>query len=67
MTLMVDQNDRLLGYERLDRIDKMLVNWMSANGVNLLRWAVAIVYVWFGGLKLINASPATELVVRTLF
>jgi len=22
------------------------------NGIYLLRWAVAIVYVWFGGLKL---------------
>ena len=64
---MVDQDSRLFGYERLDRIDKMLVNWMSANGIYLLRWAVAIVYVWFGGLKLINASPAAELVVRTVF
>ena len=64
---MVDQDERLLGHGRLDRIDKMLVNWMSANGIYLLRWAVAIVYVWFGGLKLINASPATELVVRTVF
>ena len=64
---MVDQDERLLGHGRLDRIDKMLVNWMSANGIHLLRWAVAIVYVWFGGLKLINASPATELVVRTVF
>lgn len=51
----------------LDRIDQWLVGWMAANGIHLLRWAVAIIYVWFGGLKLINASPAKELVVRTLF
>lgn len=51
----------------LDRIDRWLVGWMAANGIHLLRWAVAIIYVWFGGLKLINASPATELVVRTVF
>ena len=53
--------------DRFDRVDQALVGWMSANGIHLLRWAVAIVYVWFGGLKLINASPASELVVRTVF
>lgn len=39
---------------------------MSANGIHLLRWAVALIYFWFGLLKLLNASPAGELVVRTL-
>ena len=39
---------------------------MSANGIHLLRWAVAIIYFWFGLLKLVDASPAGELVVRTL-
>jgi len=53
--------------DRFDRVDQALVGWMSANGIHLLRWAVAILYVWFGGLKLINASPASELVVRTVF
>lgn len=64
---MNEQHFQSKWQDRFDRLDKMLVNWMSANGIHLLRWAVAIVYVWFGGLKLINASPATELVVRTLF
>jgi hypothetical protein len=40
---------------------------MSAYGIRLLRWAIAILYLWFGSLKLINASPAAELVVRTVF
>lgn len=52
---------------QLERLDQRLVKFMSAYGVHLLRWALAIVYIWFGGLKLINASPASELVVRTLF
>jgi len=50
-----------------DRLDLTLVGLMSAYGVHLLRWAVASVYLWFGGLKLINASPAAELVVQTVF
>lgn len=67
MTNMTDQKVECDWRRKFDRIDAALVGWMSANGIHLLRWAVAIVYVWFGGLKLINASPATELVVRTLF
>src|SRR3990172_1742985 len=51
----------------LDKLDQSLVRFMSDYGISLLRWAIAIVYIWFGGLKLFNATPAAELVVRTLF
>ena len=51
----------------LDKLDQSLVRFMLDYGITLLRWAIAIVYIWFGGLKLFNASPAAELVVRTLF
>lgn len=51
----------------LDQLDQTLVRSMSAYGIRLLRWAIAIVYLWFGGLKLIDASPAAELVVQTVF
>jgi uncharacterized membrane protein YkgB len=67
MTNMTEQTIAGRWRDRFDRVDQALVGWMSANGIHLLRWAVAIVYVWFGGLKLINASPASELVVRTVF
>lgn len=50
-----------------DRLDYAVVRIMSAYGIHLLRWAIAIVYLWFGGLKLINASPASDLVVQTVF
>lgn len=32
----------------------------------LIRWAFAIVYVWFGILKLADLSPAYDLVMQTL-
>ena len=51
----------------LERLDQALVRFMSAYGIHLLRWAIAMVYLWFGGLKLLNASPAAELVVQTVF
>jgi len=52
---------------QLDRLDQTLVRLMSDYGIHLLRWAIAIIYLWFGGLKLIDASPASELVVQTVF
>ena len=52
---------------RADRLDEALVRFMSAKGISLLRLTLAIVYLWFGGLKLIQTSPASERVVRTLF
>lgn len=52
---------------RLDRLDQTLVSFMNANGVHLLRWALALVFIWFGGLKLIGVSPATDLVIQTVF
>lgn len=51
----------------LDRVDQALVRFMAAYGVTLLRLGIALVYLWFGGLKLIGRSPAEELVVRTVF
>jgi putative oxidoreductase len=54
-------------YSWLNQLDRQLVGFMSTYGIHLLRWSIAIVYLWFGALKLINASPAAELVVRTVF
>jgi uncharacterized membrane protein YkgB len=51
----------------LDRLDEALVGLMSAYGIHLLRYALAVVYLWFGGLKLMGVSPAAELVVKTVF
>jgi uncharacterized membrane protein YkgB len=51
----------------LDRLDRKMVGFMTLYGISLLRWSIAIVYIWFGALKLLNASPASELVVQTLF
>lgn len=50
----------------LDRLDRRLVGFMAAYGVTLLRLAIAFVYLWFGALKLLGASPAAELVVQTV-
>lgn len=53
--------------QRAALIDRRLVTFMARHGIHLLRLAISVLYLWFGGLKLLNASPAAELVVRTVF
>jgi len=50
-----------------DRFDPLITQWMDRHGVRLLRWSVAIVFIWFGGLKTVGISPAQELVTRTVY
>src|SRR3989304_5310370 len=61
------RNPTLQFHSWFDRLDQRLVNFLSGFGIPLLPWSIAIVYLWFGGLKLIGASPAAELVVHTVF
>lgn len=54
-------------YQRFERIDHRITNWMAKNGVTLLRLSVGIVFLWFGVLKFIpGLSPADELATRTI-
>ncbi len=51
----------------LDRIDRRITAWMADNGLMLMRLALAVVFVWFGALKLIpGLSPAESLAGRTV-
>lgn len=45
----------------------LLSNAMEKHSVNLMRIALAIVYIWFGALKIFGLSPAGELVSKTVF
>lgn len=50
----------------LKQADPLIVNWMHRYGTLLMRISLGIVFVWFGGLKTIGISPATELVSMTV-
>ncbi len=52
---------------RFDEVDATIAAWMDRWGVPILRVAVAVVFVWFGALKLFDASPAAELVAATVY
>jgi uncharacterized membrane protein YphA (DoxX/SURF4 family) len=52
---------------RFDRIDRIISAQMWRFGVPLLRFGLAIVFIWFGALKLTGASPAIDMVTRTVY
>ncbi|MFN0132281.1 MAG: hypothetical protein ACKVW3_07105 [Phycisphaerales bacterium] len=48
-------------------MDQEIASWMRSHGVTFLRFSVAIVFIWFGLLKPLGASPASDLVERTVY
>ena len=52
---------------RFETLDAQMTRWMARNGVQLLRIALGVVFLWFGALKLFpSLSPAQELAGRTI-
>ena len=57
-----------LPHSALDRLDARIAAWMSRHGVRLLRYTIGVVFIWFGGLKLVpGLSPAEDLVRNTVY
>lgn len=47
--------------------DRLITNWMARNGIDLLRYSVGIVFIWFGALKFFpGMSPAEDLALSTI-
>jgi uncharacterized membrane protein YkgB len=53
--------------ERFDRVDREITRQMNRLGIPALRVALGVVFVWFGGLKVIGGSPAADLVAATVY
>ena len=51
----------------IDRVDEAVSGFMERYGVTVLRVAVAIVFIWFGALKVIDRSPVEDLVKDTIY
>jgi uncharacterized membrane protein YkgB len=45
----------------------MIASYMDRLGVPVLRVALGIVFIWFGGLKIVGGSPAADLVANTVY
>ena len=50
-----------------DELDQKIARGMDKFGRLMLRISLAIVFIWFGILKLLDLSPAAELVARTVY
>jgi len=51
----------------LEEIDATVATTMERLGLPLLRVGIAVVFVWFGALKVLGISPAGELVANTVY
>jgi putative oxidoreductase len=57
-------SDQVPGW--LYRFDHVLIEFLRRYSIRALRWALGVVFVWFGGLKLVGQSPVADLVSQTL-
>jgi uncharacterized membrane protein YkgB len=52
---------------RYEAVDRAVVRFLDEQGIRLLRWALAVVFIWFGALKVIDRSPVADLVANTAY
>lgn len=64
---MASLEDRFIN-KYLSATDNAITNWMSRNGLLVLRISLGIVFFWFGVLKFFpGLSPAEEMVRNTIY
>lgn len=51
----------------LKELDKRITLWLGHYGLKALRYSLAIIFIWFGLLKVVDYSPATDLVTQTVY
>lgn len=49
------------------RLDHLMVPLLRRWGVTFLRVSLAVVFVWFGALKILGVSPVVDLVASTVY
>lgn len=52
---------------KLGKIDERMISFMSASGIPALQISLAVVFIWFGALKVLGLSPVVELVAKTVY
>lgn len=49
------------------RLDAAITGFLRRRSVTILRVAVAIVFIWFGLLKVFDITPVSDLVAKTVY
>lgn len=69
-TLNLSEEDLVPGrsavIEGVQRVDRAIARTLARLGIPGMRMALAIVFVWFGSLKVVGISPADQLVRETV-
>lgn len=61
------QKKRSSGLEmRYLEIEKKISNYLQFRSIDLLRYAMAVIFLWYGLLKVFEESPVNELVMHAL-
>ena len=50
-------NKLIRNLRRFDALDADIARWMRATGPVLMRYSIAVVFFWFGLLKVLGISP----------
>ncbi|NQV91587.1 hypothetical protein HQ489_03870 [Candidatus Woesearchaeota archaeon] len=53
--------------KKLYQFDLKIINLMKTYGLPILRYSLAIIFIWFGLLKPLGLSPAGKLVANTVY
>jgi uncharacterized membrane protein YkgB len=53
--------------KKFNTVDKKITKHMKEIGIPLLRYSLAVVFIWFGILKPLGVSPAQQLVANTIY
>ena len=53
--------------KEFNKMDKRITNWMKKIGLSFLRYSLAVIFIWFGILKLFGTSSAQELIANTIY
>ncbi len=53
--------------KNIGTFDAWLINWLNRSSLTLLRFSLAIIFIWFGALKPFGQSPAISLITKTIY
>lgn len=63
----IPDDPRLQHYrDQFTLVDTAVTQWMNQWSIPVLRFALAVVFIWFGALKVTRDSPAEGLVAETV-
>lgn len=51
----------------LHNIDNLIIKYLDKVSLPVLRYSLAIIFIWFGALKPFGNSPANDLIAKTVY